>query len=44
MMISRQSPFAKLREDAMPSEIDRAEVERLVAGGARLIEVLPGSV
>jgi rhodanese-related sulfurtransferase len=28
-------------EDAMPTEIDRGEVERLVASGAQLIEVLP---
>ena len=27
----------------MPSEIDREEVQRLVAGGAQLVEVLPAS-
>ena len=27
----------------MPSEIDREDVQRLVAGGAQLVEVLPAS-
>ncbi|MGH2527113.1 MAG: rhodanese-like domain-containing protein [Actinomycetota bacterium] len=27
----------------MPSEIDREDVQRLVAGGAQLVEVLPTS-
>jgi phage shock protein E len=27
----------------VPSEIDREEVQRLVAGGAQLVEVLPAS-
>jgi rhodanese-related sulfurtransferase len=31
-------------EDAMPTEINRGEVETLVANGAKLIEVLPARV
>jgi rhodanese-related sulfurtransferase len=29
------------KEDAMPTEIDRREVQRLVAAGAQLVDVLP---
>jgi rhodanese-related sulfurtransferase len=32
-----------VKEDAVPREIDREEVQRLVAEGAQLVEVLPPS-
>jgi rhodanese-related sulfurtransferase len=31
------------REEAMPRDVDRKDVQRLVAEGAQLVEVLPAS-